>query len=69
MFLFLDENMLWPHIGSIYRISLVIRWIFFLPKQSQRSRSISQDGSRPLGLFMKGRIGIIAKYHRTNLVI
>ena len=41
---------------------------FFLPKQSQRSRSILQDGSRSLGLFRKGKIGVIAKFHRTDLV-
>ena len=35
---------------------------FFLPKQSQRSRSILQDGSRSLGLFRKGKIGIIANF-------
>ena len=42
---------------------------FFLPKQSQRSRSILEDGSRSLGLFRKGKIGIIAKFHWTDLVI
>ena len=42
---------------------------FSFGKQSQRSRSVSQDGSRSLGLFRKGKIGIIAKFHRTNLVI
>ena len=42
---------------------------FFLPKQSQRSRSVLQDGSRSLGLFRKGKISIIAKFHRTDLVI
>ena len=42
---------------------------FFLPKQSQRSRSILQDGSRSLELFRKGKIGIIAKFHRTDLDI
>ena len=42
---------------------------FFLPKQSQRPRSISQDESRSLGLFRKGKIGITAKFNRTNLVI
>ena len=42
---------------------------FFLPKQSQRSRSVLQDGSIFLGLFRKGKIGIIAKFHRTDLVI
>ena len=52
-----------------YRISSVIRQSFFLPKQSQRSRSILQDRSRALGSFRKGKIGIIAKFYRTNLVI
>ena len=52
-----------------YRISSVIRRIIFLPKQSQRSRSVFQDGSRSLGLFRKSKIGIIAKFHRTDLVI
>ena len=42
---------------------------FFLPKQSQRSRSILQDGSRSFGLFRKGKIGFIAKFHRTDIVI
>ena len=42
---------------------------FSLPKQSQRSRSILQDGSRFLGLFRKGKNGIKAKFHRTDLVI
>ena len=49
--------------------SSIIRRSFFLPKQSQRSRSILQDGSRSLGLFRKVKIGIIAKFHRTDLVI
>ena len=52
-----------------YRISSVIRRSFFLPKQSQRSRSVLQDGSRSLGLFRKGKIGIIAKFHRTGVFI
>ena len=52
-----------------YRISSVIRRSFFLPKQSQGSRSVLQDGSRSLGLFRKGKIGIIAKFQRTGLVI
>ena len=52
-----------------YHISSVIRQIIFLPKQSQRSRSILKDGSRSLGLFRKGKIGIIAKFHRIDLVI
>ena len=42
---------------------------FFLPKQSKRSRSVLQDGFRSLGLLRRGKIGIIAKFHRTNLVI
>ena len=52
--------------AKMYRISSVIRQSFFLPKQSQRSRSILQDGSRSLGLFRKGKIGIIATFHRTD---
>ena len=47
--------------NSAYRISSVVGRSFFLPKQSQRSRSF--------GLFRKGKIGIIAKFHRTDLVI
>ena len=54
---------------SIFRISSVIRQIIFLPKQSQRSRSVLKDGSRSLALFRKGKIGTIAKFHRTDLVI
>ena len=57
------------HVFVEYRISSVIRRSFFLPKQSQRSRSILQDGSRSFGLFRKGKIDIIAKFHRTDLVI
>ena len=54
---------------EVYRISSVIRRIIFLPKQSQRSRSVLKDGSRSLALFRKSKIGIIAKFHRTDLVI
>ena len=43
--------------------------VFFLPKQSQKSRSILQDGSRSLGLFRKGKARITAKLHRTDLII
>ena len=39
---------------------------FFLPKQSQRSRSILKDGSRSLRLFRKGKTCIIAKLHRAD---
>ena len=60
---------IWDRDGLNYRISSVIRRSFFLPKQSQRSRSVLQDGSRSFGLFRKGKIGIIAKFHRTDLVI
>ena len=42
---------------------------FFLPKQSQNSRSIIKDRSRSLGLFRKGKTVILAKFHRTDLVI
>ena len=52
-----------------YHISSDIRHIIFLPKQSQRSRSVLKDGSRSLGLFRKGKIGITTKFHRTDLVI
>ena len=36
-----------------------------LPKQSQRSRSVLQDGSRPLGLFWKEKT---LSYNRRNTV-
>ena len=52
-----------------YRISLVIRRIIFLPKQSQRSRSILKDRSSSLGLFKKGKICIIANFHSTDSII
>ena len=42
---------------------------FVLPKQSQNSRSILQDGSRSLALFWKGKTCIIAKFLRTDIVI
>ena len=58
---------------AMQHIFLVIRqgffFFFFLLNQSQRSRSLLQDGSRSLGLFWKGKIHIIAKLHRTDLVI
>ena len=50
----------------MYRISSVIRRGFFLPKQSKSSRSVLSDGSRTLALFRKGRVGFIAKFHRTD---
>ena len=54
---------------SNYCISSVIRQRFFIQKQSQKSRFILQDGSRSLGLFRNGKSRIIAKFHRTYLVI
>ena len=39
---------------------------FTLPKQSQRSRSVSQDGSRSLGLFWKRKT---LSYNRINTVL
>ena len=53
----------------MYRISSVIRRGFSLPKQSKISRSVLEDGSRSFELFRKGKIGIIAKFHGTDLVI
>ena len=54
----------------MFRISSVIRqFFFFLPKQSQKSRSVLQDGSRSLRLFRKGKMHFIAKFHRTDLAI
>ena len=52
-----------------YRISSIIRRSVFLPKQSKRSRSVLQDGFRSLGWFRNGKIGMIAKFHGTDLVI
>ena len=51
-----------------YRISSLIRQSFFLPKQTQKSRSVQQDGNRSLGLFRKGKhcTCIIAKFHKTR---
>ena len=51
-----------------YRFS-VIGQSFFLPKQSQKSRSVLLDRSRSLALFWKGKTHIIAKFLRTDLVI
>ena len=39
---------------------------FTLPKQSQRSRSVLQDGSRSVGLFWKEKT---PSYNRKNTVI
>ena len=43
--------------------------IFFSSKTIPKSRSVVKDGSRFLGLFRKGKTGIIAKFHRTDIVI
>ena len=42
---------------------------FFPFKQSQKSRSLLKDGSRFFGLYRKGKTLIIAKFHRTDLVV
>ena len=47
----------------------IIRWGVFIPKLSQKRRFILSDGSRSLGLFRKGKTCIIAKFHRTDLLI
>ena len=52
-----------------YHISSAIRQNFFLPKQSQKPRSILYDGSRSLWLFREGKTHIIAKVHKTDSVI
>ena len=44
-----------------------MRQTIVLHKQSQKSRSILQDGSRSLGLFRKGRTSIISKFQETDL--
>ena len=41
-------------------------FFFFLPKQSQKSRSILLDGSRSLGLFREDKTSIIAKFHSSD---
>ena len=66
-----EKQFFWPCLlfWRTYHISSIIRQKFFLPKQSQRSRSILQDGSRSLRLFRKGKTHIIAKFHKTDLVI
>ena len=42
--------------------------VFFHSKQTQKSRSILENGSSSLGLFRKGTILIIAFLHRTDLI-
>ena len=44
-----------------YCISSVVRWSFFSFQNNPK------DESRSLGLFRIGKIGIIAKFHRTDL--
>ena len=41
----------------------------FLHKQSQKYRSVLQDGSRSLGLFRKGKTSIIAKFQETYFFV
>ena len=45
-----------------YCISSIIRQIFFSFQNNPKDLD-------PLGLFRKGKIGIISKFHRTDLVI
>ena len=54
-------------IEILYFFGCKTEFFFSLPQQSQKSGSIS-DGSRFLGLFRKGKICIIGKLHRTDLV-
>ena len=74
------ESRMGSFYSADYHISMVVRQSFsfqnnnqnldpFFPKQSSKSRSILQNGSRSLVLFKKDKIGIIAKFHRTDLVI
>ena len=63
-------SLVFPNTVNMYRISSLIRQcFFFLPKQSQKSRSVLKDGSRSLGLFRKGKTRITAKLHRADLII
>ena len=48
---------------------MAIRRVFFLPKQSQKSISILEDGSRSLGMIRKGKTCITAIFYSTDLVI
>ena len=68
-FLILRDKMIALKVLFFYFISSVIRRNIFHPKQSKRSRSLLSNGSRSLGLFRKGKNGIIPKFHRTDLVI
>ena len=47
---------------SLWLIGFTNKVTYIYPK-------LQEDGSRCLGLFRKGKIGIIAKFHRTDLVI
>ena len=64
--LFTNKN----HLKSfLYHMSSVIRQIFFPSETIAKSRSIIYDRSRSLGMFRKGKTSIVAKFHRTDLVI
>ena len=52
-----------------YCISSAIRQSFSPSKTIQKSRPILQDESRSLGLFRKGKICIVAKFQRSDVVI
>ena len=58
---------LYYHISSV--IALTGQSLFSFQKQSPKSRWVSQDKSRSLRLVRKGKYHIIAKFHRTDLVI
>ena len=42
---------------------------FFTPKHSPKSTAILLDRSRSVGLFRKAKTHVIAKFHRTDIVI
>ena len=69
-FMFLSQLCQLFQLRLVYHSSTIFVWlydrVFILPKQSQKSRS---GESRFLGLFRKGITGIMAKFHRTEVVI
>ena len=54
-------------VSDVYCTSLVTRWSFFLPKQYQNLDP--SYNNRFLGLFWKSKTHILAKFHKTDLVI
>ena len=55
--------------GGIYRISSVIRRSFFFQNNTKDLDPSCKTDLDHLGLFRKGKISIIANFHRTDLVI